>query len=448
MRAAVRDSLQWRLYAGLFAVIAVTGLVAGGLSFLWALRDANEILDGALEQTANLFTSGQVALPSVTAQFPGTEPDNDVLVMRLPPRAATRAPPPGALPPTLRDGLQTIDWEGKGWRVLVTAMGGGERLAVAQQTQVRDEIAFHSALRTGLPLLALVPLLFVLVREVVRRTLKPVSRLAHHVDSNPMAHAASLPDLDVPAEVQPFVRSIKRLLGELTAALTKQQAFVANAAHELRSPIAALRLQAANLDSVVQDGEARERLSRLQDGIVRIHALLDQLLSMARSQTGSAGPLQPVELGLAARAVFEELMPLAAAKNIDLGMACCEPGVCVDATPLDIATVLRNAVGNALTYGPAGGVVDVSVCREGGQAVLRVDDEGPGIPEEELRHVFEPFYRVPGTGQTGSGLGLAIVTAIARRLGAQVTLAARDGGQGVRFEYRQPLAVRDAADVR
>jgi two-component system OmpR family sensor kinase len=424
------------LSAGLFVVIVATSAVAGALSFAWALHDANEILDGTLEKTTSLLASGQISVPPAAAELPGTEPDNEMLVLRLPPtpvRAEDGANPLAALP----DGLQTVRWQGTTWRVLVSRSPGGDRVAVAQQTEVRDEIAQHSAVRTLIPLLLLVPLLILLVREVVRRTLAPVSRLAQYVDGHRIGTATHLPDVGVPLEVQPFVHSVQRLLAELTAALEHQQRFVANAAHELRSPMAALQLQAGNVESVLPDDEARRRLKHLQLGIARMEHLLEQLLSMARSQSPAAGDLQPVNLAAAARELLAELVPAAAAKGVDLGMERCDQDVCVAATPIDIATLLRNVVGNAVKYCPEGAAVSLSVLADGPDAVLVVEDDGPGIGEQHLQRVFEPFYRAAASDQPGSGLGLSIVAAIAQRLGGRVALTAAGAGRGTRFEYRQ-----------
>jgi two-component system, OmpR family, sensor kinase len=435
-RAPAQSSLQWRLIVGLFAAILMTGAVAGVLSFAWALHDANEILDGSLQDTADMIASGQIAIPRKPAQLPGSEPENDVLVLPL--GASGTAPGGGiasavaSLPP----GLHTVPWDGHRWRVLVTAAGKG-RIAVAQRTQERDEIAQHSAIRTVIPLLMLIPVLVLLVREVVRRTLRPVAALARYVDSNPMVAAAKLPPSDVPVEIAPFLTSIQRLLNELTETLAQQQRFVANAAHELRSPVAALHLQAMNLDPVVSD-EGRERLEQLRSGMDRMRRLLEQLLSMARSETDIEG-LEPICLDGVARDVIAELVFTAEAKSVDLGMDRCEEQLRVQGTKLLMHTLLRNAVENAVKYSPPHSMVSVSLYREGSDAVVTVEDDGPGIAPLHAGRVFEPFYRVPGANESGSGLGLAIVASIAKRLGGRATLRAKDQGTGMRFEYRQPI---------
>ena len=416
-------------------VILSTGVAAALLSFAWALHDANEILDGTLQDTAELIASGQMAFPQHSAHLPGSEPDNEILVVPLDGRVAA----PGniaSLLTGLPDGMHTVEWEDRSWRVLVRATGNGARVGIAQWTQARDEIAQHSAMRTLVPLLALIPVLGLLVREVVRRTLAPVASLARHVDSNATASAARLPELDVPVEVQPFVQSIRRLLQELTEALEQQRRFVANAAHELRSPMAALQLQSANLERVVVGDEARMRLEQQRLGIQRMQRLLEQLLAMARSDSG-LGEAAPVCLANVVRDVLAECVPAAQAKGIDLGMDRCDATLCVSGTVLDLATLLRNVVENAIKYSPSDSQVTVSVYREGDDAVLAVDDEGTGIPAAQRERVFEPFYRVPGARETGSGLGLAIVAAVSKRLGGHVDLLPRADRPGLRFEYRQ-----------
>ena len=437
-RLGARNSLQWRLSVGLFAAILLTGCVAGGLSFAWALHEANEILDGTLQDTAGLIANGRMAVPDGVSQLPGSEPDNDVLVVPLDRLSAAAHSDIRATLSRLPEGLQNAEWRGRSWRVLIGRTPAGDRVAVAQQTQVRDEIAQHSAVRTLIPVLILIPLLILLVRGVVQRTLAPVSRLARHVQTNAMDHAANLPEVEVPLELRPFVHAIKGLLGELTAALAHQQRFVANAAHELRSPMAALQLQAANIEHVIHDGEARLRLQQLQAGILRMQHLLEQLLSMARSQAAAAGKLGPVRLADVATEVLAEFVAAAQAKGLDLGMERFDGNLCVQATPLDLVTMLRNVVENAVKCSPPGAAVTLSVYADGENAVISVEDAGPGIPQAQLQRVFEPFYRAPGVGTTGTGLGLSIVAAIAQRLDARVALSSGTGGVGLRFEYRQP----------
>lgn len=437
MKAAARRSLQWRLTFGLIAAILLTGSVAALLSFEWALQDANEILDGALEDTAVLIANGQMAFPAHPAQLPGSEPENETLVVPLDEAPAGTSGMASVLAP-LPEGVHTVRWQGRSWRVLVRRIGDHRRVGIAQWSESRDEIALHSALRTLIPLLLLIPVLGWLVREVVRRTLAPIASLARHVDSNAIGPAARLPHADVPLEIEPFVQSIRRLLHELTQALEQQRRFVANAAHELRSPMAALQLQAANLERVVTGEDASERLEQLRRGIQRMQHLLDQLLSMARSEA-AGGDRGAVRLDDVAREVLAQCVHAAQEKGVDLGMDRSNPDLSVSGTTIDLVTLLRNVVENAVKYSPPGSQVTVSVYRDGEHAVLSVEDEGAGIPEAHLARAFEPFYRMPGVREPGSGLGLAIVAAVAKRLGGRAVLVPRADGPGLRFEYRQQL---------
>jgi two-component system OmpR family sensor kinase len=429
-------SLQWQLSAWLFAAIVLTGAVTGVLSFVWALRDASEILDGNLADAASLISGGQMALPDRETQLPGLEPENEVLIVPLRAQAD-----PNALAATLQplaDGLYTLEWHGDRWRALVRTFGHDERVAVAQRMEVRDEIARHGAVRTVLPLALLIPLLLLLVREVVRRTLGSIGKLARHIDSNAIGPAARLPDVEVPREIDPFLQSIRRLLMQLSEALNQQQRFIANAAHELRSPMAALKLQAANVQHVVESDEGKRRLAHLEQGIGRMQRLLEQLLSMARSQV-TGDEIAPIRVADVARDVLAEWVPAASSQGVDLGMGTSDHSLFIAATEFHLATLLRNAVENAVKYSAPGSIVTVSVFREGPDAVLAVEDEGPGIAATDRERVFEPFHRTTGSVVAGSGLGLAIVAAVAQSLGGTAAIRGREPRSGTRFEYRQAV---------
>ena len=444
MSASASRSLESRLLFGLLAVVLVAGAVTCTLSFLWALADANEIADGALKETTSLLLSGQVTLPSASAVLPGTEPENDVLVWRLKNAGGAKSSVPGIDP--VSRGLRTIDWRGNRWRVLATPSAGGDWLLVAQRMEVRDELARHSAVRAVLPLLVLVPMLALLVRVVVKGALAPVRRIARHVDEHPLDLAAQLPELEVPAELHPFITSIRALVGELSLALEQQQRFVANAAHELRSPVAALSIQAANLETVLVDPQARERMQSLSQGIARLQDLLEQLLSMARAQMHRSGTEERIGLAAVVKDTLAEFVPQAADRGIDLGVDPLDDAATVVADRFDLQLLLRNVIGNSLKFCPPGSEVTLGVAVEGTQAVLRVIDNGPGMDEASRHFAFEPFFRGAQVRELGSGLGLSIVAAIAERLDARISLAPPSHGSGLVFEYRQALAAA-AADA-
>ena len=222
-------------------------------------------------------------------------------------------------------------------------------------------------------------------------------------------------------EVRPFAVAINRLLARVGQSMESQRRFVADAAHELRSPLTAMSLQAERLAEAEMSSVARERLTVLRQGIERGRSLLDQLLTLAKAQSATDLPKSPVSVQSIYRRVLEDLMPLAEAKHIDIGVEGALDAE-VWASELDMIAVVKNLVDNAIRYTPEGGRVDLSVGVSEGKVVLRIQDSGPGIPLAERDRVFDPFYRTLGSEQIGSGLGLSIVQTIANRIGAEIRL--------------------------
>jgi two-component system OmpR family sensor kinase len=236
----------------------------------------------------------------------------------------------------------------------------------------------------------------------------------------------------LPSEVWPFVREINQLIARTVSAMALQRRFIADAAHELRSPMTAMSLQAERLAATEMPDEARVRLGTLAAGLGRTRILLDQLLTLARTQEANLGGVSRVSLKKAIQECLEDLVPLAEEKGIDLGVVGnADPFVA--GRPVDIKILVKNLIDNAIRYTPEGGRVDVRVeCRHG-LVILDIDDTGPGIPEHERERVFDPFYRVLGNGQIGSGLGLAITRTIASQMGADISLTnTPEGPPGLR----------------
>jgi two-component system OmpR family sensor kinase len=441
---ALRRSLQWRLSLWLGATILAVAAVAGAVSFVLAFDDAIELQDDQLRQMAALLHGRQLTLaPALPHQgLPTVDPQARVVIRLL--RGTDTAPadavaegPLADLPPELSDGLHTLRSAGSSWRVLVTTLGAGTRAAVAQRTEVRNEIARDSAQRTLTPLLVLVPVLLLLVAVLTRRMFRPLRRLADEIDRRPEQDLRALPDRQLPLEVRPFVTAINRLFGRVAQSVAAQRRFVADAAHELRSPLTALSLQAEQLAAAELPVPARGRLAALRAGIARARTLLEQLLTLARMQDSAHAADERVSLQALFRDVLEDLMPLAEAKQIDLGVAGSGDAL-VHAPAADLRILVKNLVDNAIRYTPAGGQVNLAVIDAAGATALQVSDTGPGIAATERERVFDPFYRVLGSEQAGSGLGLAIVRTIAERIGATVVLddAGAAPGPGLRVTVR------------
>lgn len=426
IKRRLKDSLQLRLSLWLSLAILTIALIAGGIAFFSAFNEAHEFQDDVLLQVATLYGWHHLPVPQGD---PGRNARRDaesrvfvqVLSTPLPGNSSRTANPPLALPQNLPIGIQTVRIGDKAYRVVVSPLAGGERLAVAQDTAVRDEIARDSALRTLLPLLVLVPILLLVVAVLIRKIFKPVADLSLEIDRRDEPELHPIAAEALPAEIRPFVAAINRLLRRVEQSMDAQRRFVADAAHELRSPLTALSLQAERLADTGMSATARERLNILRQGIRRGIALLDQLLALARAQGSAITPASTVSVQQVYRRVLEDLLPLAEAKSIDIGVIS-DMDADVLANEVDLITLVKNLVDNAIRYTPAGGRVDLSVSDANGVTTLVVEDSGPGIPEAERERVFDPFYRVLGTNEIGSGLGLSIVQTISTRLGANVSL--------------------------
>lgn len=424
LKGEVNQSLQFKLSIWLSGVILLVALAGGAFSFVTVYREANELQDDQLRQIAALVNQHNLPLPRARMQEaePVSDSDSRVIIQQLtqsnghPAMAHTFALPDG-----LQDGIHTLPIQGEPWRIFVKTLASGSRIAVAQQTAVRDEIARDSALQTIMPFIILIPLLLLVVGLLIKQVFVPVKKMALELDNRPDHDLSALSHAKLPSEIMPFVVAINRLLGRVENSVTIQRRFVANAAHELRSPLTALSLQAERLESVAMPDQGRERLAILQTGIRRARLLLDQLLSLARMQEASGPASATASMRRVLRQTLEDMMPLAEDKSIDIGIVS-DDEISVRASELDLRTLIRNLIDNAIRYTPHRGRVDLSVTQANGCATLTVTDTGPGIPAEQREHVFDPFYRVLGSTEIGSGLGLSIVKTVADRIGATVAL--------------------------
>ncbi|CAJ0866147.1 Adaptive-response sensory-kinase SasA [Ralstonia sp. LMG 32965] len=436
-RAYEAVSVQRRLSGWLSSIIVAVAVLAGGFAFASAFREAYALQDDVLRQVGAMFDPAHLPAAGNPADAPMvSDKEARVIVQVLPPAGDA----PAANMPALADGMQTARLGKRDYRVWVRTLANGQRIAVAQETAVRDETARDSAVRTLMPFLILVPTLLVAVAQVLRKMFTPIKHLADEVDQRDERQLHAIAPEAVPDEVRPFVVAINRLLGRVQQSMDAQHRFVADAAHELRTPLSALSLQAERLGQAAMSPDAQQRLGTLRQGIERSRGLLEQLLALARAQEATGVPTGTVSVQRVFRSVLEDLMPLADARQLDMGVTT-ETDARVHANELDLFVVVRNLVDNAIRYTPEGGRIDLSVAKNARVVSITVQDTGPGIPADERVRVFDPFYRVLGNDATGSGLGLSIVSTVVRRLGGEVELGEPGGGAGgLRVTVRLPLA--------
>jgi two-component system OmpR family sensor kinase len=423
-------SLRARLLLWLLSGVVLVGIVGGWIIYRNALEEADTFFDYHLYQTAMLLRNQP--LEYMLPRLPPGEASYDfvVQVWTLDGSLAYLSQPHTDLPAMTPLGFSTVATREGRWRVY-GVQTPSKVLQVAQPMRVRERPAEQLAMRALKPFALLLPAVALLIWLTVGLALEPLRQLTAQVKARRVNASEPLPDARLPEEVRPLVAALNDLLARLDDAHERERAFMADAAHELRTPLTALHLQLGTLSRAGTEAERADAMQKLAAGVQRANRLIEQMLSLARQEPRATAEWVPVELSAVAREVVAEIIPLADAKDIDLGVSRADPAQ-VLGDPEGLRTLLRNLIDNAVRYTGPGGRVDVGVELhtaegEADTAVLRVIDNGPGIPPEERARVFDRFYRRPGMQAPGSGLGMAIVRAIADAHGATVRL---DAGMG------------------
>lgn len=416
------NSLQFRLSVGTAIAILSVALLAGFFSYWWAFEEAIELQDEQLIRLTALVNKQRIVQPDLDApvEISSVDPESHFVVQWLNAELEQSAAELKGLPPDLPEGLQTYLANGVSWRFLVKTFSNGSRILVAQQTEVRDEIARTSALNTLIPLLILIPLLLLWGAYIIRKVFSPLKKMAAQLDQTTDHDLTPLPENNLAAEIAPFVAAINHLLARVRESILQQRQFVRDAAHELRSPLTAISLQTERLIELESGPDLHNRLINLHRATERTRILIEQLLTMARAQHERVSAYTAIPVKALLRELLEDLLPLAQAKTIEVSVI--GEDVQVHSQPIDLQILIKNLIENAIRYTPHGGHVEILLRDNEDTIELTVRDSGPGIAESELTRVFDPFYRVLGNDQPGSGLGLSIVKTIASRLGLVVKL--------------------------
>ena len=422
-------SLRRRLLWLVLVAIAIVTALQAATAYRSALREADRMFDYHLQEVARSVHGGVPLFPGsglseYSVQIWG--PDGTELYrshgLQMPAQAV----------------LGFSDSRVDGVRLRIYTLQTAEHtIQIAQDLDARRARARALAVRAVLPVLLLAPLLMLAVGWVINVSLQPLARMRRQVAARAARDLSPLTPQGVPEEVRPLVRELNALFARVRETLEAQQHFVADAAHELRSPLTALRLQLQAAQRA-QNAPAREAaVAELQGGIERAIALVEQLLALARQEGVLQGAVEPVDLEEVARQAVSELLGAAHARQLDLGLATRDPLV-VSSVREALYLIVRNLLDNAVKYTPAGGRVDIAMGQDAEGPWFAVEDSGPGIPAAEQERVFDRFYRVPGSEAAGSGLGLAIVQAVAQQLGLQVRLGRSASLGGLRVELRFP----------
>jgi len=444
----IRRQLLIYLLGGMFAAT----LIASFATYIEVRNETNELFDYQLQQIAD-------ALPNeipAGLNLPVGKVEHEeiaVQVWNARGRLVFTSGPVADMPRFPHFGFHSVVFQGKGWRIF--SEGNANRtIQISQPHAARDELAVGMAVRTLTPFMLLVPILALLIWLVVGRSLAPMHRLAHDLSQRSPDALDPLPDNAYPPELQPILTELNRLLERLARAFATQRAFVADAAHELRTPLAALKLQLQLVEREHDRAQVTAGFGKLHERLNRATHLVQQLLTLARHEHNARPPSHlPIDLRELAAHTVSDHASQAENKGVDLGVVA---GTATSPAPLvmgdesSLRIMLGNLVDNATRYTHVGGCVDVSVTvAEDGSPLLRVADNGPGIPEEDRQRVFDRFYRREGTGESGSGLGLFIARTIADQHGAIISLGRTTARGGltvtVRFKPVQPEALAAVA---
>jgi signal transduction histidine kinase len=418
-------SIGARLLVGLLLLVAVVSLIVGSITYRRVLGEASTLFDYQLRQMA-LSLGDEASYLSDYAL--AANPENSDFVIQIWDVASGRRTYSPGFPflDTATLGYSDLTVQNERW-IVYALLTETSVIQVAQPWAVRERLAREAALRVIVPLLLLLPLMAAAAAWIIARAMRPLKSITTQIEHRDIHSLAPVAAADLPAEVAPLVEELNRLLGRVAAAFASQRDFVADAAHELRSPLTALSLQLQLVERARDDTARTLATGRLRAAIDRATHLVSQLLTLARNEpAGLPVDAAPAALGPIAREAVGDVQPLAQQRRIRIEVdAPGEVAVRADAEALRI--LVRNLLDNAIRYSPEDSTVSVRASRNpGGPAVLEVADQGPGIAPTDRPRAFARFYRAPDASEGGSGLGLAIVKAIAERHGAQVTLADAD----------------------
>lgn len=452
-----RRLLTW-LLVPLLAIWVLSAVIAYYFAFSFAtLAYDNALFESTLDVARQVkVTDGQVRvdLPREALDMLESDKHDRIYYMVSGPRGEVVSGHPGLpLPPIDmtpgKPGYYDASYQGEPVRVAALevpiedeAASGVVLVQVAETLNKRHALANEILFGMLLPALLLIAVAAMVVWYGIGRGLKPLAVLSRALRTRSHRDLGPLPEEHAPAEVRPVVHALNDLLARLSEVLSAQQRFIANAAHQLRTPLAGMKTQTELALREATSGDVRHALEQIHAATAHTAHLVHQLLALARAEPGKPllGAFERIDLDRLARDTATEWVPRAVERNIDLGFDDAANGARVSGDAFLLREMLANLLDNAIRYTQPGGSVTVRVAPEGDRIALSVEDNGPGVPEQERERVFERFHRVLGSGADGCGLGLAIVREIAEGHGAEISLGSGGGAAGTVVKVAFPRA--------
>jgi len=418
-------SLRRRLLLSLGVAVLVAGAISAMLAYDLVNRETKNLLDNQLQQIAVIVG----ARGANAARPQKTDEDIEIGVWDATGKLEYASTPLLKAPRAMAPGFSEHSLGNETYR-LYTTVSGGRHIEVAQPVDTRDDQAEGAAAAAFMPVLILLPVLVVVIALVLRAMMHPIREVAASVSRRSVLSSEALQGPALPTEIAPLVDAISRLLERQGLAVQRDRQFIDDAAHALRTPLTALQLQADVLDGSTYPLERAARLKELKAGVQRISRLVEQLLSLARIESGVESEGRVVVLAETLREVCALYSPAAAAMGVTLEIRA-DDRARVLADPPRVLLMCSNLVDNAVRHSPPRGLFTLGAALDGEMVRLEICDEGTGLDPGQFERVFERFYSLPGSNKTGNGLGLATVESVVKQLGGRVSLHNRTDRSGL-----------------
>lgn len=430
------------------AILVIYALISYA-SYWVSKEELNELYDANLQQVASAIAAQHLAIEDVTHLYNhnqiGTglkiKSEEELYVRVLAKDGAVLyvSHPEAKVPHPSVMGLSTQKYQENQWRFFAVKVNQ-ETIQVAQSLKLRKKTIKDTAINLILSQLLFIPVLVILIFYAIRKALLPLSVLSSEIQRRESLDFKPFLVDKLPVEIKPLVRSLNIFMAKVSDMVGVLKRFTSDAAHELRTPITALKLQLTLIEQANSDAERQVAIQNLKNGINRSEQLVGQLLTLARIEPNSqAKEIQPINMLNLIKESIEGLLPLAHEKSIDLGLNTSEEFV-IFGVRHEIVVLINNIVDNAIRYTPINGKVDISLFSDSQNIILEVNDSGVGIAAYELERVFERFYRGDNKNISGSGLGLSVVKEIATQHGANIELSNLNPGLSFKVYFAQKIS--------
>lgn len=409
-------SLRRQLLISLWVAVSTVGVLSAILAYRQVNSEAKDLLDHQLQQVAAIVAEQTAGVPRSFR----TDEDIEVGIWDTAGKLQYSSTDLMRVPLATTPGFTEKTLGAEPYRIYTTLLGG-RHIEIAQPVDTREDQAESAALAAFLPVFVLLPVLAIAIALVIRALLQPVREVAAAVSRRDVLSSEALEAQSLPKEILPLVEEINRLLERQGLAVQRERHFIADAAHALRTPLAALQLQTDVLDGSADPLERAMRLQELRAGIQRATRLTEQLLSLARIESATDIDGQTMNMDEALQEVHALYGPTATAAGITLrfhGNA----KLRVRGDLPRLLLIYGNLLDNAIRYTPSGGQIELLAAADGEMARIEIWDEGPGLEPPQFERVFERFYSGPGSPSTSNGLGLATVESVVKQLGGRVSL--------------------------